>query len=115
MLFRVINRCCAVTKNGLKCRNRNIFGNKYGLCHVHMTHHQTSQYYIDTNDDTCSICLNTIINPIQLKKCHHVFCNHCILEWITRDRSCPNCRTCVSNFEKRRSVIFGILFRKFLS
>ena len=113
MLFRVIKRCCAVTKNGLKCRNRNIFGNKHGLCHIHMTHHKSSKYYIDINNNTCSICLSSIINPIKLKNCNHVFCNHCILEWITKDRSCPNCRKCVSNFEKRRSVIFGILFRRY--
>lgn len=42
----------------------------------------------------CSICTMPFIEPV-LTSCkikRHVFCRHCIKEWIKRNPSCPSCR-----------------------
>jgi hypothetical protein len=44
----------------------------------------------------CSICLETSKSPWTTPKCHHTFCNTCILEWITQNDKCPLCRKLIS-------------------
>ncbi|CAF4117946.1 unnamed protein product, partial [Rotaria sordida] len=42
----------------------------------------------------CSICTKPFIDPVSAK-CNvkkHIFCRHCIEEWIKRNPSCPMCR-----------------------
>lgn len=41
---------------------------------------------------SCSICLNTCVNPFTSTKCQHTFCNTCILEWMLQHDTCPLCR-----------------------
>ena len=45
----------------------------------------------------CSVCLDTYTNP-KLLQCFHVYCQHCLVRLVVRDReghlgiTCPNCR-----------------------
>ena len=50
------------------------------------------------HDETqCSICCERLIDGVMLVRlpCGHVFHN-CIMEWLTKCRSCPDCRFTVS-------------------
>jgi hypothetical protein len=49
---------------------------------------------IDENS-SCSICLedfNSTTTEILFLDCKHIYHSPCILEWITKDPSCPLCR-----------------------
>jgi hypothetical protein len=48
----------------------------------------------------CSICLEISKSPWTTPKCHHTFCNICILEWITQNDKCPLCRKLISHSTK---------------
>jgi hypothetical protein len=50
--------------------------------------------------NNCSICLETSKSPWTTPKCHHTFCNICILEWITQNDKCPLCRKLISHSTK---------------
>ncbi|XP_038615788.1 E3 ubiquitin-protein ligase RNFT1 [Tachyglossus aculeatus] len=47
-------------------------------------------------DDLCSICQAEFQKPILLI-CQHIFCEECISLWFTRERTCPLCRTVISD------------------
>lgn len=52
---------------------------------------------VDSNGftETCRICTKSILNSGNkvIGICLHVFCEHCIQDWITRgDKSCPLCK-----------------------
>jgi len=40
---------------------------------------------------TCSICFDAFTSPVVLP-CGHSFCEHCIMQWLFRDATCPVCR-----------------------
>ncbi|KAL3101576.1 hypothetical protein niasHT_023096 [Heterodera trifolii] len=45
--------------------------------------------------EECSVCCELIINdqlPMQLKECEHFFHPNCISQWLTTNKTCPNCR-----------------------
>ena len=45
------------------------------------------------NNDICIVCQEDIeINLVKIKKCGHIFHKECIVEWLTRNNSCPTCR-----------------------
>ena len=48
---------------------------------------------IDENS-SCSICLEDFNSPTEILflDCKHIYHSPCILEWITKDPSCPLCR-----------------------
>ena len=47
---------------------------------------------VQSDDDPCSICLETPNNPVVLEKCKHVFCKACIEESFRKMQpKCPNC------------------------
>ncbi|CAF1392977.1 unnamed protein product [Rotaria sordida] len=65
-----------------------------------MNHMTINDKYDYINEDSiseclkCKICSNPFIDPVKTK-CkpkEHVFCSHCIKEWLQRDLSCPSCR-----------------------
>ncbi|XP_053424017.1 E3 ubiquitin-protein ligase RNFT1 isoform X2 [Nycticebus coucang] len=47
-------------------------------------------------DDTCSICQAEFQKPILLI-CQHIFCEECITLWFNREKTCPLCRTVISD------------------
>lgn len=47
-------------------------------------------------DDICSICQAEFQKPVVLI-CQHIFCEECITLWFNREKSCPLCRTVISD------------------
>lgn len=46
------------------------------------------------NQEQCPICLFEF-NENTLKRkliCEHIFCEHCIIEWLLKHKECPICR-----------------------
>ncbi|NXC19202.1 RNFT1 ligase, partial [Corythaeola cristata] len=48
------------------------------------------------SDDICSICQAEFQKPILLV-CQHTFCEECISLWFNREKTCPLCRTVISD------------------
>lgn len=48
------------------------------------------------SDDICSICHAEFQKPILLI-CQHTFCEECISLWFNREKTCPLCRTVISD------------------
>uniref|UniRef100_A0A8D2QI01 E3 ubiquitin-protein ligase RNFT1 n=1 Tax=Zonotrichia albicollis TaxID=44394 RepID=A0A8D2QI01_ZONAL len=48
------------------------------------------------SDDICSICQAEFQKPILLI-CQHIFCEECISLWFNREKTCPLCRTVISD------------------
>lgn len=48
----------------------------------------------------CSICLNNITEDIAKTECEHYFCKSCIIKWLKKNNTCPNCRTSFQYYEK---------------
>ncbi|NXY22047.1 RNFT1 ligase, partial [Atrichornis clamosus] len=48
------------------------------------------------SDDICSICQAEFQKPILLI-CQHTFCEECISLWFNREKTCPLCRTVISD------------------
>ena len=44
----------------------------------------------------CPVCYNGVDRPVTLK-CGHIFCEHCIYEWLDKEKTCPVCRAEVEN------------------
>jgi hypothetical protein len=42
----------------------------------------------------CSICTDTFTNPC-LTPCHHVYCLECLVPWLQRSSTCPQCRAVI--------------------
>lgn len=40
----------------------------------------------------CSICYVPMVNPTMVSCCQNMFCGKCILEWVTKNPTCPLCR-----------------------
>ena len=82
-----MNRCTSITTSNRKCKRNCVTDTDF--CKQHNPLNKL-------NDDTCSICLDTIKNPMKLS-CPHVFCKHCISNSILRTSiNCPCCRNQVS-------------------
>lgn len=47
---------------------------------------------MSTNPDQCAVCLESIVRPVLLSDCEHVFCQECISEWCKNSSNCPLCR-----------------------
>uniref|UniRef100_A0A2K5D8I1 Ring finger protein 151 n=1 Tax=Aotus nancymaae TaxID=37293 RepID=A0A2K5D8I1_AOTNA len=58
----------------------------------------------------CSVCHGVLKKPVKLP-CSHIFCKKCILQWLTRQKTCPCCRKQV----KRRKIIYENKLRKTIS
>src|SRR5581483_2960393 len=55
-------------------------------------------------ENTCSICLEEIIEGIELK-CKHLYHNECISEWINVKYNCPCCNLDLKNDERLRQTL----------
>lgn len=52
------------------------------------------------NDDTCIICLEHLLTKEsvrKIKKCNHIFCSECIEKWFEENKTCPHCKSELSN------------------
>lgn len=49
---------------------------------------------VDSNEDTCPICLESYIEKevYQTHKCKHSFCKECLSKWIEEHKTCPMCQ-----------------------
>ena len=47
------------------------------------------------SDAACSVCLEPANSACRLPGCGHVFCRGCIVSWLDRSATCPNCRVAV--------------------
>ena len=82
-----MNRCTSITTSNRKCKRNCVTDTDF--CKQHNLLNKL-------NDDTCSICLDTIKNPMKLN-CPHVFCKDCISKSIIKTSiNCPCCRNQIS-------------------
>ena len=87
---KITNRCCARTKQGLRCKKKN----DGPICSVHTT---------------CSICLDDCKSRVKLH-CGHSFCKDCIYTWLGGIMyTCPNCRKECTDRELIDSQDYGVL------
>ena len=50
------------------------------------------------SDAVCSVCLEPANAACRLTSCGHVFCRGCIVAWLDRSGTCPNCRVSAQMF-----------------
>ena len=82
-----MTRCTSITTSDRKCKRNCVTGTDF--CKQHNPLNKL-------NDDTCSICLDTIRDPMKLN-CPHVFCKDCISNSIIKTSiNCPCCRNQIS-------------------
>jgi hypothetical protein len=50
--------------------------------------------YLTSYGEECSICLEVFdkYSNVNKLKCGHIYHKICIIEWLSKDYSCPNCR-----------------------
>lgn len=60
--------------------------------HQEYGHYSTQEEIASLDHADCSICFDKHYRPVTLP-CRHVFCEHCIYEWLDRERTCPVCRS----------------------
>jgi hypothetical protein len=65
------------------------------LDHLHISHEHRQPPGETTHDDgPCTVCMEPVgTNGESMRTiCGHIFCSQCLLEALTRDPRCPNCR-----------------------
>ena len=55
-----------------------------------------NSFIFDILNRPCSICLNSIKNPILIIPCNHIFCKYCLKLWIKKNAICPLCRALIN-------------------
>ncbi|KAL7686840.1 putative Zinc finger, RING-type [Plasmopara halstedii] len=74
-----------------------------GLVNLIKDDEETSAIDLAVLGDTCSICLQTLVDPVMLTTCYHVYCLECLSTWahslalhgVVR----PTCPLCKNPFE----------------
>jgi hypothetical protein len=46
---------------------------------------------------SCTICLESLLRPVTVLCCNHLFCGSCILRWLHARANCPLCRREISS------------------
>ena len=46
----------------------------------------------------CPICLQSVLDPVTLLGCNHLFCKECITKWFRTKIQCPLCKTSCCHF-----------------
>ena len=59
--------------------------------------------------EECSICLETIEEKdrYELLKCPHVYHKKCILKWLEKSNTCPECRQIIPNIFSIKTKNYG--------
>ena len=51
-------------------------------------------------NDSCSICMNKLTEPVLEPNCHNLFCGKCLLTWLQKSQGgCPLCRSKINTTE----------------
>jgi hypothetical protein len=64
-------------------------------------------------DQTCSICMDNLINKAVANKCSHEFCKDCIEKWTKLASSCPLCKETIEkityyhNTKKVEKIVYS--------
>jgi hypothetical protein len=53
---------------------------------------------IDLKTAKCEICSILVKYKINITGCSHIFCRHCLQEWLKYSQHCPVCRTSITRF-----------------
>ena len=66
--------------------------------------------------ETCSICLDEIYenDRYELLKCPHVYHKKCILKWLEKSNTCPECRQLIPNIFSIETKKYGFKERNVL-
>lgn len=54
--------------------------------------YEVERFAENVDDFMCPICRNVLQDPIQIKKCEHMFCRCCIVTWMNHSFTCPTDR-----------------------
>ena len=72
-----------------------------GLSDEELQNIQATQINMQQVDDMarCSVCLTSFKEGETVSKlpCNHLFHTECVLQWLSENRTCPNCRSDVGN------------------
>ncbi len=55
-------------------------------------------------DSICSICADTLTDPVIVECCGQLFCEECLERWLQRKKSCPHCRGIQLKYIKNRRM-----------
>ena len=85
-MLKKITRCTALCKNSKKCK-KNAKNGKF--CFIHN---------FNKSHKVCTVCFDDCkVGNYRKLNCNHIFCRHCIYDWIILNPNCPCCRTHVTN------------------
>lgn len=59
------------------------------------TKNETSDHVITVR---CPICLQSVLDPVTLLGCNHLFCKECITKWFRTKIQCPLCKISCCHF-----------------
>lgn len=63
----------------------------------------------------CQICMEVLENPQIVIVCEHIFCDHCIHDWLDRKLKCPVCRVPISIDRERDVRAAPLMIRQLIS
>ena len=101
------------TSNHMVLENE-IFNPCYMDPYIHTVNPLMLVHPIYDNDNTCSICLVSILKMHVLVNCGHRFCQRCIARWAKRrSHTCPLCRSPIlrSSTTNRRPLLLQSVLR----
>ncbi|CAF0840624.1 unnamed protein product [Adineta ricciae] len=67
-----------------------------------MTYEYVNETAIDENLK-CSICNDPFQRPVHTQ-CDHTFCYACIAPWVSSNKSCPTCRSTISDIQELKAI-----------
>ena len=136
-IFNLINLNNETIKGKIKSERENIFNIEYefkikdyikllinsqfrfiGLCGINvpeqiLTLTEISDEEEEEENDTCSICLNTLSENRYILGCAHHFHEDCIFRWFDENNSCPICRTpVVDNTIETENIVLTTRHRR---
>lgn len=82
-------------KTGINVSSEISFWNKR-ISEIEKIISELKDKYKNLLEDDCTICYNTINNPILIPCCQNLFCGSCIMKWMDTNKSCPMCRSSIN-------------------
>lgn len=68
--------------------------------------YDVNRFQEDVEDFLCPVCFDVLNDPIELKKCEHIFCRHCIVKWFHEHPTCPVDREQIKESHLRQTSRF---------